>query len=72
MTQTAAAVKVQAAYRRNKVMDELEGQGVSTAAMRNRARRRQARRDMQGMYFVLVDSIACSCVSFLTLFSFPS
>jgi hypothetical protein len=45
--ETAAAVKVQAAYRRNKAMDELQAQGVSTAAMRNRARRRKARHDMQ-------------------------
>lgn len=41
--ETAAAVKVQAAYRRNKVMWELEKEGVSTQAMRNRARRREAR-----------------------------
>jgi hypothetical protein len=45
--ETAAAIKVQSAYRRNKVMDELEAQGVSTAAMRNRARRRAARRSTQ-------------------------
>ena len=45
--ETAAAVKVQAAYRRNKVMDSLEAQGMSTAASRNRARRRKARRNMQ-------------------------
>eukprot|EP00549_Striatella_unipunctata_P005472 CAMPEP_0118703790 /NCGR_PEP_ID=MMETSP0800-20121206/18801_1 /TAXON_ID=210618 ORGANISM="Striatella unipunctata, Strain CCMP2910" /NCGR_SAMPLE_ID=MMETSP0800 /ASSEMBLY_ACC=CAM_ASM_000638 /LENGTH=260 /DNA_ID=CAMNT_0006605459 /DNA_START=42 /DNA_END=824 /DNA_ORIENTATION=- len=41
--ETAAAVKVQSVYRRNKVMQELEEQGISTAAMRNRARARNAR-----------------------------
>ena len=45
--ETAAAVKVQAAYRRNKVMDDLEAQGVSTTASRNRSRRRRARKDLQ-------------------------
>eukprot|EP00527_Entomoneis_sp_CCMP2396_P004245 CAMPEP_0198137460 /NCGR_PEP_ID=MMETSP1443-20131203/934_1 /TAXON_ID=186043 /ORGANISM="Entomoneis sp., Strain CCMP2396" /LENGTH=219 /DNA_ID=CAMNT_0043798881 /DNA_START=42 /DNA_END=701 /DNA_ORIENTATION=+ len=40
--ETHAAIKVQAAYRRNKVMNDLERQGVSTGAIRNRARRRHA------------------------------
>eukprot|EP00522_Entomoneis_paludosa_P017451 CAMPEP_0172452880 /NCGR_PEP_ID=MMETSP1065-20121228/10412_1 /TAXON_ID=265537 /ORGANISM="Amphiprora paludosa, Strain CCMP125" /LENGTH=221 /DNA_ID=CAMNT_0013205009 /DNA_START=158 /DNA_END=823 /DNA_ORIENTATION=- len=40
--ETTAAIKVQAAYRRNKVMNDLERQGVSTGAIRNRARRRHA------------------------------
>jgi hypothetical protein len=33
---------VQAAYRRNKAMSELEREGRTTAAIRNRARRRKA------------------------------
>lgn len=40
--ETAAAIKVQAAFRRNKAMAELERQGLSTAAIRNRSRRRKA------------------------------
>jgi len=40
--ETRAAIKVQAAYRRNKVMNDLERHGVSTGAIRNRARRRHA------------------------------
>jgi hypothetical protein len=40
--ETSAAIKVQSAYRRNKVMSNLEAQGKSTAAIRNRARRRKA------------------------------
>lgn len=39
--ETAAAVKVQAAYRRTLVMNRLEEEGCSTSAIRNRARRRQ-------------------------------
>lgn len=38
--ETAAAIKVQAAFRRNKVLKDLEEQGVSTVTIRNRARRR--------------------------------
>mmetsp|Transcript_28239 Transcript_28239/g.65399 ORF Transcript_28239/g.65399 Transcript_28239/m.65399 type:complete len:123 (-) Transcript_28239:652-1020(-) len=41
--ETAAAVKVQSAHRRNQVMSELEAQGLTTAAIRNRRRRRAAR-----------------------------
>jgi len=37
--ETAAAVKVQSIARRNMVMDDLEDQGKSTAAIRNRNRR---------------------------------
>lgn len=40
--ETAAAIKVQAAFRRNKVLADLEKQGLSTAAIRNRSRRRKA------------------------------
>jgi hypothetical protein len=40
--ESAAAIKVQAAYRRNKVMADLEKQGITTAAIRNRSRRRKA------------------------------
>lgn len=40
--ETSAAIKVQAAYRRNKVMNDLERDGYSTFAIRNRARRRNA------------------------------
>ncbi|KAL7579336.1 hypothetical protein ACA910_014012 [Epithemia clementina (nom. ined.)] len=40
--ETTAAIKVQAAYRRNKVMNDLEREGYSTGAIRNRARRRIA------------------------------
>jgi hypothetical protein len=40
--ETAAAIKVQAAYRRNKVMWTLEQNGMTTSAIRNRSRRRKA------------------------------
>lgn len=46
--ETAAAIKVQSVYRRNKTMAELEKQGITTAAIRNRTRRRQARKDARG------------------------
>mmetsp|Transcript_10530 Transcript_10530/g.20232 ORF Transcript_10530/g.20232 Transcript_10530/m.20232 type:complete len:239 (-) Transcript_10530:103-819(-) len=39
--ETSAALKVQAAYRRNKVMNDMEQAGHSTSAIRNRSRRRQ-------------------------------
>jgi hypothetical protein len=39
--ETAAAIKVQAAFRRNQVMRELAEHGISTAAMRNRSRRKK-------------------------------
>lgn len=42
--ETAAAVRVQAAYRRDKAMRDLEKQGITTVAIRNRARTRQRRR----------------------------
>jgi hypothetical protein len=42
LQETSAAIKVQSAFRRNKVMREMEEQGQSTAAIRNRARRRAA------------------------------
>ena len=35
--ETSAALKVQAAYRRNKVMTDMERAGYSTSAIRNRA-----------------------------------
>lgn len=41
--ETAAAIKVQSIYRRNKVMDDMAAQGLETTAMRNRRRRRRAR-----------------------------
>lgn len=43
--ESAAAIKVQSIYRRNQVWSELEKEGKSTAAMRNRARSRQARQN---------------------------
>jgi hypothetical protein len=49
MTQeTSAAVKVQSVFRRNRTMGELEKQGITTAAIRNRSRRRQARMEARG------------------------
>jgi hypothetical protein len=41
--ETAAAIKVQSVFRRNKAMAALESEGVSTSAMRNRKRRRRAK-----------------------------
>lgn len=41
LQETSAAIKVQAAYRRNKVMNEMERDGHPTSAIRNRARRRE-------------------------------
>jgi hypothetical protein len=41
LQETSAAIKLQAAYRRKKVMSDLETQGKSTTAIRNRARRRK-------------------------------
>ena len=43
--ETAAAIKVQSVFRRKKVMDELEAEGLETTAMRNRRRRRGARKN---------------------------
>lgn len=62
--ETAAAVKVQAAYRRNKVMWELEKQGKSTAAMRNRQRARNSQRKMMLSEDVPFP-LACCGVGFL-------
>uniref|UniRef100_A0A7S4UHR9 Uncharacterized protein n=1 Tax=Ditylum brightwellii TaxID=49249 RepID=A0A7S4UHR9_9STRA len=42
--ETAAAVKVQAIFRRNQTMRELEKQGITTAAMRNRKRAMKAKK----------------------------
>lgn len=39
--ETAAAIKLQAAYRRGKVMNDLERQGATTMAIRKRAQRRR-------------------------------
>jgi hypothetical protein len=39
---------VQAAFRRSKVMTDLERQGLSTAAIRNRSRRRKTRHETIG------------------------
>ena len=36
-------------FRRNQTMKELERQGITTAAIRNRSRRRQARLNQQGL-----------------------
>lgn len=46
--ETSAAIKVQSVFRRIKAMKELEQKGHSTAAMRNRARRRAARSQVRG------------------------
>lgn len=43
--ETAAAIKLQAAYRRRLVMNMMEEEGHTTAAVRNMARRRQAARE---------------------------
>ncbi|CAB9498010.1 expressed unknown protein [Seminavis robusta] len=43
--ETAAAVKIQAAYRRWRVITMMEEQGRSTAAVRNSSRRRQAAKE---------------------------
>jgi hypothetical protein len=40
--ETAAAIKVQAAFRRNKALRDLEKEGITTAAIRNAQRRRKA------------------------------
>ena len=42
--ETAAAIKVQSIFRRNKVMDDMAAQGLETTAMRNRRRRRRRAR----------------------------
>ena len=47
--ETAAAVKVQSVARRNQCMAALEAQGVTTAAIRNRSRRRRARQEARGL-----------------------
>eukprot|EP00804_Cyclotella_cryptica_P004636 CCRYP_006946-RA/>CCRYP_006946-RA protein AED:0.29 eAED:0.29 QI:0/0/0/0.5/1/1/2/0/154 len=41
--ETAAAIKVQSIYRRNKALKYLEDNGMLTAGMRNRRRKRMAR-----------------------------
>eukprot|EP00804_Cyclotella_cryptica_P017701 CCRYP_001155-RA/>CCRYP_001155-RA protein AED:0.15 eAED:0.13 QI:0/0/0/0.66/1/1/3/0/238 len=41
--ETAAAIKVQSIYRRNKALKYLEDNGMSTAGMRNQRRKRMAR-----------------------------
>lgn len=41
-------MKVQAVARRNKCMKELEEQGITTAVIRNRSRRRQAKMNSKG------------------------
>ena len=48
LQETSAAIKVQSVFRRIKAMKELEQKGHSTAAMRNRARRRAARSQVRG------------------------
>jgi len=45
--ENAAATKIQAAYRRNLMMNYLERNGLSTSAIRNRKRRRKAARKPQ-------------------------
>jgi len=45
--ETSAAIKVQAAFRRNQALAELREKGLSTAAMRNRERRRKAKKSTQ-------------------------
>lgn len=66
LQETSAAIKVQAAYRRMKVMDQLEGDGITTSAIRNRSRRRAYERQRKakgvsslftccGAEFVLAD-----------------
>lgn len=62
--ETSAAVKVQAAYRRNKVMWELEKEGKSTAAMRNRARAQNSRKKAMQSEDVPFP-LACCGVGFL-------
>jgi hypothetical protein len=42
LQETSAAIKVQAAFRRNKILKELEKNGDTTAAIRNAQRRRKA------------------------------
>lgn len=42
--ETAAAVKIQSVARRNQVLNEMDAEGKTTAAMRNRNRRRRAQR----------------------------
>jgi hypothetical protein len=46
--ETSAAIKVQAAYRRNKVMWTMEQNGMTTSAIRNRSRRRKALAQFEG------------------------
>jgi hypothetical protein len=45
LQETVAAVKVQAAFRRNKTLRDLERAGLSTAAIRNAQRRRKAQQE---------------------------
>ena len=44
--ETSAAIKVQSIARRNQVMSEMDAQGMSTSAIRNRNRQRRAKRGM--------------------------
>lgn len=53
--ETHAAIKVQAAYRRHKVMNDVENQGMSTGAIRNRARRRHAEKSSSFFNFCGAD-----------------
>ena len=55
--ETAAAIQVQAAYRRHCVLNQLKAQGHSTAAIRRRAHRREAP--------ILSDFLACCGVGFV-------
>lgn len=43
--ESSAAIKIQSVFRRNQVWSEMDKEGKSTAAMRNRARSRQAMRN---------------------------
>jgi hypothetical protein len=47
--ETAAAIKVQSIVRRNQTMSRLEAEGITTAAIRNRSRKRQARMGSSGV-----------------------
>jgi len=65
--ETAAAVKVQSVFRRNRVMSDIEARGGSTSAIRNRSRAR-ARAANKGKAFHSDDApdlLACCGVGFL-------
>jgi hypothetical protein len=47
--ETSAAIKVQSVVRRNLTMKHLEEEGITTAAIRNRSRRRKARMNQRGV-----------------------